>query len=41
VYDNVWWHNALFHGKVEDNVVVRFRHQGSYDTLFGGLEAVR
>jgi hypothetical protein len=41
VYDNVWWHNALFHGKVEDNVVVRFRHQSSYDTLFGGLEALR
>ena len=41
VYDNVWWHNALFHGKVEDNVVVRFRHQSSYDTLFGGFEALR
>lgn len=41
VYDNVWWHNALFHGKVEDNVVVRFRHQASYDTLFGGLEMLR
>jgi hypothetical protein len=41
VYDNVWWHNALFHGKVDDNVVVRFRHQSSYDTLFGGLEALR
>ncbi|HEY8516758.1 MAG TPA: hypothetical protein VIS07_14715 [Candidatus Binatia bacterium] len=41
VYENVWWHNALFHGKVEDHVVVRFRHQSSYDTLFGGLEALR
>ena len=41
VYDNVWWHNALFHGKVEDNVVVRFRHQSSYDTLFGGFESLR
>lgn len=41
VYDNVWWHNALFHGKVEDNVVVRFRHLSTYDTLFGGFEALR
>lgn len=41
VYDNVWWHNTLFHGMVEDNVVVRFRHQASWDTLFGGLEALR
>ena len=40
VYDNVWWHNALFHGKVEDNVVVRFRHQDSWDTQFGGLVQV-
>jgi hypothetical protein len=40
VYDNVWWHNTLFHGMVEDSVVVRFRHQGSWDTLFGGLEAL-
>jgi hypothetical protein len=37
VYDNVWWHNALFHGAVEDHVVVRFRHHSAYDTLFGGL----
>ncbi|MEW6273039.1 MAG: hypothetical protein AB1689_27490 [Thermodesulfobacteriota bacterium] len=31
-----------FHGKaVEDRFVVRFRHQASYDTFFGGLEALR
>lgn len=41
VYENVWWHNALFHGKVEDQVVVRFRHQRSWDTLFGGFETLR
>lgn len=41
VYDNVWWHNALFHGMVEDHVVVRFRHQSTYDTQFGGFAAVR
>lgn len=40
VYENVWWHNALFHGAVEDHVVVRFRCQGAYDTLFGGLTAM-
>lgn len=38
VYDNVWWHNALFHGAVEGCVVVRFVHQSSYDTRFGAME---
>jgi hypothetical protein len=40
VYENVWWHNALFHGKVEKSVVIRFHHQKSYDTRFGQLDAV-
>lgn len=40
VYENVWWHNALFHGAVENHVVVRFRCQSAYDTLFGGLTPV-
>jgi hypothetical protein len=40
VYDNVWWHNALFHGPVEDHVVVHFRHLGTWDTRFGALEPV-
>ena len=37
IYDNVWWHNALFHGKLDDRVVVRFLHQSTYDTAFGAL----
>ena len=40
VYDNVWWHNTLFHGKADGVVVVRFRHLATYDTRFGRLEAV-
>lgn len=40
VYDNVWWHNTLFHGAVEDHVVVRFLHQRTLDTKFGRLEEV-
>jgi hypothetical protein len=40
IYDNVWWHYALFHGKVDGHVVVRFVHQSAYDTGFGALEAV-
>lgn len=38
VYDNVWWHNTLFHGKAEDSVVLRCRHLRSFDTRFGRLE---
>jgi hypothetical protein len=41
VYENVWWHNALFHGLVDDHVVIHFRHQRSWDTRFGALEALR
>ena len=40
VYENVWWHNALFHGPVDDHVVLRFAHQASWDTSFGRLEAM-
>jgi hypothetical protein len=40
VYDNVWWHNTLFHGPADDHVVVRFRHQVSYDTGFGQLARI-
>jgi hypothetical protein len=40
VFDNVWWHNTLFHGKADGCAVVRFRHQRSFDTRFGGLERV-
>lgn len=40
VYDNVWWHNTMFHGKASDSVVVRFGHRRTFDTRFGGLEAV-
>lgn len=38
VYDNVWWHNTLFHGKAEESAVVHFRHRRTWDTRFGGLE---
>jgi hypothetical protein len=41
VYENVLWHNALFHGLVTDHVVVRFRHLETFDTRFGGLEELR
>jgi hypothetical protein len=40
LYDNVWWHYALFHGKVDGHVVVQFLHQSTYDTGFGALEVV-
>ena len=40
VFDNVWWHNTLFHGKVDEHVVVHFVHQRTCDTRFGGLDAV-
>ena len=40
VYDNVWWHNTLFHGKADGHVVVRFRHERSWNTCFGGFEAL-
>lgn len=38
LYDNVWWHNALFHGKVDGHVMVHFRHESSFDTRFGALD---
>jgi hypothetical protein len=38
VYENVWWHNTLFHGKAEDHVVLHFHHQRTLDTRFGMLE---
>jgi hypothetical protein len=40
LFDNVWWHNAVFHGKLEEQVMVRFVHQSTYDTAFGGLDPV-
>ncbi len=40
VYDNVWWHNALFHGTADEHVVVHFRHERSFDVRFGMLEAL-
>jgi hypothetical protein len=40
VFDNVWWHNALFHGKTDHQVVIRFRHLRTLDTRFGGIEDV-
>ena len=38
VYDNVWWHNSLFHGPADGCAVIRFRHERSWDTRFGGFE---
>ena len=40
VYENVWWHNALFHGLVDDHVVVRFVHERSDDTAWGRFARV-
>ena len=40
VYDNVWWHNTLFHGPADEHVVVHFRHRASFDTCFGRLDAL-
>ena len=40
VFENVWWHNTLFHGKAEDHVVVHFRHEETWDTRFGRFDRV-
>ena len=40
LFDNVWWHNAVFHGKLDDQVMVRFVHQSTWDTRFGALDAL-
>jgi hypothetical protein len=40
VYDNVWWHNTLFHGPADEHVVVQFRHRASWDTRFGAFDAL-
>ncbi len=40
VYDNVWWHNTIFHGPADEHVVLHFKHQRSWDTRFGGLQAL-
>ena len=38
VYENVWWHNTLFHGPADEHVVVHFRHRGTWDTRFGAFD---
>ena len=38
VFDNVWWHNTIFHGPAEEHLALRFRHSVSYDTGFGKLD---
>lgn len=40
VFDNVWWHNTIFHGMADDHVVIRFRHEKSWDTRFGSLQSL-
>jgi hypothetical protein len=40
VYDNVWWHNTLFHGPADEHVVVHFRHRATWDTRFGAFDSV-
>ena len=40
VYDNVWWHNTMFHGMAEDHVVVHFKHEETWDTRFGRFDRV-
>lgn len=41
IYDNVWWHNTLFHGMVEDHVAVRFLHHRSDATGWGAFTPIR
>lgn len=41
VFENVWWHNTLFHGKADGHVVLHFKHDRSFDTRFGGFSALR
>jgi hypothetical protein len=41
LFENVWWHNAVFHGKLDAQVMVRFVHRTTFDTRFGGLEELR
>jgi hypothetical protein len=40
VYDNVWWHNTIFHGPADEHVVVHFRHRASWDTRFGAFDSL-
>jgi hypothetical protein len=40
VFENVWWHNRLFHGRAEDSVVIQFHHRRTFDTRFGSLTRV-
>jgi len=40
VYDNVWWHNTLFHGPADEHVVVHFTHRATWDTRFGAFDEV-
>lgn len=41
IYENVWWHNALFHGMVDDHLAVRFRHERTDATAWGTFLPVR
>jgi len=41
IFENVWWHNTLFHGKADEQVVLRFVHRRSWDNRFGGQVALR
>jgi hypothetical protein len=38
LFENVWWHNTLFHGKLDEQAMLCFRHVSTYDTRFGMLE---
>lgn len=40
VFDNVYWHNALFHGLEEERVVVQFVHERAWNTQFGSFSAL-
>jgi hypothetical protein len=40
VFDNVYWHNALFHGMEDDRVAVQFFHQRAWDTQFASFSAL-
>lgn len=40
VFENVWWHNTLFHGKAAGSVAIHFHHRKTFDTRFGDLQTV-
>jgi hypothetical protein len=40
IFENVWWHNTLFHGTADGCAVIRFSHLSTADTGFGRWEEI-